>query len=450
MKSLIRWRGWCILALFWAGAVNLAGQDQPLPANIVVLLADDLGWGDVSYHNATVRTPNLERLRQRGLELDQQYVMPQCTPTRVALLSGRYPSRFGLHACQASNARSLPPKTPTLASLLQAQGYATGLFGKWHLGSKMEWGPKHYGFDFSYGSLAGAVGMLDHRYRLNSPYSRTWHRNHEWLQEEGHVTDLTVREVLAFLQRNRNQPFFLYVPFHTVHTPLVEEAKWFEGLDHVTSKDRKLYLAAVRHLDWAVGQIVAEIDRLQLSQRTYILFLSDNGAQVRHSGNQYPAPDPALKNFSSNAPLRGEKTQVYEGGIRVPALLSGPGIEAGSRFEAPLHAVDWLPTFLAAAGGEVRMQNFKLDGQNLLPWLQGKASRPLGPRNFYWLWGSKGQRAAVRRGPWKWLRNGANRPWELYRIDQDPLETKELSAQFPEEAAACQKFFQQMQAMDAP
>ncbi|MCA9438320.1 MAG: sulfatase-like hydrolase/transferase [Candidatus Omnitrophica bacterium] len=143
------------------------------PPNILFIVSDDQGWNDIGYHNDDLRTPNLDQLAETGVRLEHHYVQPQCTPTRVALMTGRYPSRFGPHCTTASNDQSYPIGTPTLASLLQSAGYDTGLFGKWHMGSKPEWGPNHYGFDFSYGSLAGAVGMYDHRYRLNTPYAQT-------------------------------------------------------------------------------------------------------------------------------------------------------------------------------------------------------------------------------------------------------------------------------------
>ena len=149
-----------------------ADADKVKP-NILLIAADDQGWGDIGYHNPQIKSPNLDRLARTGVELDYHYVQPQCTPTRVALMTGRYPSRFGSHCTQASNSRAFPTGMLTMASMLKQIGYETMIIGKWHLGSKPEWGPNHYGFDYSYGSLAGAVGMYDHRYRLDSPFAKT-------------------------------------------------------------------------------------------------------------------------------------------------------------------------------------------------------------------------------------------------------------------------------------
>nr|NIP93514.1 sulfatase-like hydrolase/transferase [Akkermansiaceae bacterium] len=189
------------LCLFFLPAVL---GSQPKAPDILFLVADDLGWNDVGWHNPEVRTPNLDRLLQGGIELNWHYVQPQCTPTRVALLTGNYPGRFGPHCTAAANEQAVPFDTLTLPRLLNRIGYRCGLFGKWHLGSLPKWGPNHFGFDHSYGSLAGACGIWDHRYRLNRPaYSKTWHRNHEFVAEEGHSLELCTAEAIRWV---RTQP----------------------------------------------------------------------------------------------------------------------------------------------------------------------------------------------------------------------------------------------------
>lgn len=419
-------------------SLALAPADDPAPPNIVLIVADDLGWGDVGWHAESMRTPRMDRLVEEGVVFEQHYVMPQCTPTRVALMSGRYPSRIAKHCTTASNERSLPPGTPTLASLLQAAGYATGLYGKWHLGSDFDWGPWHYGFDHSYGSLTGAVGMFDHRYRLGNAYERTWQRDGALLElgtpeDEGHATDLVVREALAFLEAEREGPFFLYVPFHSVHTPLVEEERRLEAVAHHEDEERRLYAAAVAHLDDAVGRIAAALLEHELASNTLLVFVSDNGAQVNHSGGQYPPPDPALSNFSSNAPLRGRKTQAYEGGIRVPAFAWWPGrLEPGVRSE-PLHAVDWLPSLCALAGVALpESLEPQLDGVDLTDWLlESGRPAPERERALYWVWGGNRRWEALREGDWKIVRR-REQPWELYELAVDPLEQNDLAAQRPE------------------
>lgn len=197
---------------------NADGASAEQQPNILYVVADDLGWADVGFHGSKIKTPNIDRLCSEGVELTQHYVQPMCTPTRVGLLTGRYPSRFGNQAIEPCNERVLPWNTETLASALASVGYDTGLAGKWHLGSKGDWGPNHFGFARSYGSLAGGCGPYNHSYK-KGPYSRTWHRNEELIEEEGHVTDLIGREAVGWINARR-EPWFYYVPFTAVHIPV--------------------------------------------------------------------------------------------------------------------------------------------------------------------------------------------------------------------------------------
>lgn len=405
--------------------VGHAADEQP---NIVLIVADDQGWNDISYHNPEIKSPTLDRLAADGVRFDWHYVMPQCTPTRVCLMTGRYPSRFGSHCCRASNEHAFPFDTPTLASVLKEAGYDTALCGKWHLGSKPEWGPNHHGFDHSYGSLSGAVGMYDHRYRLGSPFTVTWHRNHQFVEEEGHATDLVTAEAVRLLEAEREKPLFLYVPYHSVHTPLVEREKWLALNAHIESADRRLYAAAVSHMDDCVRQIVEATESMPNGRETLVVYVSDNGAVLNHAGDVYPAPDPKLRNFASNDPLRSSKTHVYEGGIRVPAFAYWPGRLKPSVCQAPLHAVDWLPT-LANLAGATLPADVVLDGQDVWPQLNGQ---PADERELYWVWGANRNRVALRSGNWKVLRDDPQREWELYNLKNDPHEQNNLVASEPE------------------
>lgn len=404
-------------------------QDASLP-NILVIVSDDQGWNDVGYHNEEIRTPNIDELVRTGVELNCHYVMPQCTPTRVALMTGRYPSRFGLAACVANNERVYPIGTLTMASLLKSRGYATGMSGKWHMGSYVDHGPGQFGFDHSHGSLTGAVGMYDHRYRIDSPFGRTWHRNHEFIEEVGHVTDLTAKEVVTWINEKKDGgPWFFYVPFHAVHTPLVEgDPRWTQMNNHIEDVERRLYAAAVSHMDDAVGRIVKALDQTGQRKNTVIIFTSDNGAQVNHGGNAYPPPDPKLTNFSSNEPLRGKKTEVYEGGMRVPAFINWPGTLKPDKVDAPLHVVDWMPTLAGLVGYEAD-DSPGWDGRDIWPIITGKQSDP--PiRTLYWVWGARRNREALRHGDWKILRNGG-KVWEMFNLAEDPLEKSDLRESRP-------------------
>ncbi|MAE75708.1 MAG: arylsulfatase [Planctomycetes bacterium] len=441
-----------LLSSALAGVASAQGPTaNAVPAsrpNIVVLVADDMGWNDIGYHCDQLHTPCLDRLAAAGVELDCHYVQPQCTPTRVALLTGRYPSRFGKHCTQASNERAVARGTATMASMLKSLGYETALTGKWHLGSKPEWGPNHYGFDSSHGSLAGAVGMYDHRYRLESPFVTTWHRDHEWIEEEGHVTDLCASEAVRFIEKKRDGPFFLYVPFHAVHTPLVErDGRWFAPNAHIESKDRRLFAAALTHLDAAVGRIVASLERTKQRDNTLIVFMSDNGGLPNYRGGNYPPPDSQLKNYSSNKPLRGRKTHVFEGGMRVPAFVSWPGKLAARRVTAPMHVVDWMPT-LAALTGYALGKEAKWDGRDLWPLLNGTRDSWQKPRELYWVWGGR-NRIALRAGRWKLLRNGRKKPWLLFDLVADPNESSDLAATNPKKLEELHALLRAQRARDA-
>lgn len=414
--------------LFAAAQAPLIAGTHP---NIVFILSDDQGWNDIGYHNPEIKTPTLDRLAAEGVRLDCHYVMPQCTPTRVALMTGKYPSRFGPHCMSASNDRALPPGTPTLASMLKGVGYETALCGKWHLGSLPEWGPNHYGFDHSYGCFAGASGMYDHRYRLSAPeYARTWHRNHEYVEEEGHATDLATREAVEWIEKKRDKPFFLYVPFQAVHTPLVEEDRWIEANSHIKDPERRLFAAAVMHMDDCVRQIVEALERTGVRKNTLILFSSDNGAQVDHKGGNYPPPDPALTNFSSNDPLRGKKTQAYEGGYRVPAFANWPGVLESRVVESPMHLVDWVPTLTRLAGVDAASVP-EGDGVDVWPVFTGEAEGS-SDRTFYIVWRGNRLWEALRHGDWKVVRNNTEEApgeWELYNLADDPYETTNLAGE---------------------
>jgi arylsulfatase A-like enzyme len=417
--------------------------------NVLFIVADDLGWNDVGYHNAEMRTPRIDSLLRSGVELDCHYVQPQCTPTRVALMTGRYPSRFGLHCCQASNAQSFPIGTLTIANMLKEAGYDTGMSGKWHMGSKPEWGPNHHGFDYSHGSMAGAVGMYDHRYRLNTPFAITWHRNHEMIEEEGHVTDLTTNETVKWIESHAKseKPWFFFVPFHAVHTPLVErDERWTEMNKQIESEDRRLYAAAVSHMDHSIGLMVDALDRTGQRSDTLVIFTSDNGAQVNHGGGAYPPPDPKLTQFSSNKPLRGEKTQTYEGGYRVPAFVNWQGKLAPKKLSDPLHVVDWMTTLASLVSFEQTNKN-DWDGQDVWPLITGEQIEAE-DRTIYIVWGAKRNREALRHGDWKIVRNGGQE-WELYHLAADPYETNDLKKASPDQYDELQRLYQLERLKDA-
>jgi len=425
-----------LLAILCTLCGHASAAEKPERPNVLLIVSDDQGWADIGYHASDIRTPHLDRLAREGVELDWHYVQPQCTPTRTALMTGRYPSRFGPHCTQASADHAYPFETLTMAKMLGSLGYDTALIGKWHMGSKPEWAPNHHGFAYSYGCFDGGVGALDHHYRKGA---NTWHRNGEFVEEEGHVTDLITREAVQWLKRERGgKPFFLYLPFTTVHVPLVEEQKWLDANAHIADPDRRLFAAAATHLDSAVGEVLAALDATGQRENTLLIFTSDNGGiHVAYKGHQYPAPDVPLKaGFSRNTPLRGGKGELFEGGIRVPAFVSWPAKLKPRKVTAPMHAVDWMPTVAAVVGFKPE-GNPQWDGQNVWPLLSGDAAASE-PREFYWVWGVGRFWEGLRRGDWKIIRDnrtakdGASAAWMLFNLAEDPLEKTDHASTKPD------------------
>lgn len=402
-----------------------AAHEPPRP-NILLIVADDLGWGDVGWHGGLARTPVMDRLVATGVELDRHYVQPVCTPTRTALLSGRYPGRFGPQALAPSNLRAMPLGTVTLATALKSVGYATCLAGKWHLGSRPEWGPQHYGFDHGYGTLTGAADPWTHKYR-RGPYEDTWSRDGRRIDESGNATELIAAEAVRRILQLPS-PWLVYVPFHAVHTPVdaPEEYKQpYAGQrfhERPELHDSRLRLAAmISQLDAKIGELVAAVERRGQREKTLIVFSSDNGG-IESLENHYVGEVADSPLNSENAPLRGEKNTLYEGGIRVCAFANWAGELRPHKLTAPLHAVDWFPT-LAGLAGYRPPGDIAWDGVDQWPALAGR-SADSGERNIY---------IATRRGhalverDWKLIVPSRGEA-ELYHLAADPYETTDLAA----------------------
>jgi arylsulfatase A-like enzyme len=443
--------------------------DEIVRPNVLVILSDDQGWGDIGYNNPKVYTPNLDKLAREGAILAQHYVMPQCTPTRVALFTGRYPGRFGISGLQASNRPILPHGTLTMASFLKAQGYETYLTGKWHMGSWLEHGPNHHGFDYSYGALAGAVGAYVHLYRapqLVHPNAITWHRNHEIIPgyENGtHVTDLVTAEAIKVIKKKRQAPFFLYLPYFAPHTPLDERGRfvkvpthldgdnpgrwlnegrieWFNDpagkIQQEKDPEKRLFLAVVHHLDSAIGKVVAALEETGQRRNTIIFFSSDNGPQVNWGGGSYPS-DLRLTDFNQPIPFRGAKTDVWEGGIRVPGFVNWPGKISPKTIDSPQHIIDWLPTIAGIIGTTPTIPDDQpgFDGEDFSPLLLTDLKRVPREREVYSIHAVKTDKWALRLGDWKLVKYGEAEPtdssWELYNLVTDPGETADVAADHP-------------------
>jgi arylsulfatase A-like enzyme len=430
MRLVIRFR-WQRLLLIGLVCLLTTARAQAEKPNILFIVADDLGWNDVGWHGAPIHTPNLDRLVREGVELDRHYVHAVCTPTRTALISGRYPSRFGPHVLRPSNLRAFLPGTETIASALRAQGYATYQCGKWHLGSRMAWGPNHYGFEHSYGSLTGAVDPWTHLYR-KGPYMKTWHRDCVPLDEygKGNVTELVTAQAVRWI-RDKREPWFLYMAFNAVHIPVDAPAEYkalYAGQsfdpDPARNESRQRFAAYVTQLDAKVGELVAAVDASGQRANTLIVFTSDNGGLWK-GDNPYASKVPPTPLLSSNAPLRGQKAELYEGGIRVPAFVNWPGRLKPSKVAAPLHAIDWFPT-LATLVGWRPPRNVQWDGQNVWPIITGEVTSPPA-RTLYW---PDRQQRAVRQGDWKLIVDKQGRV-ELFNLAADPCEKHDLATREP-------------------
>ena len=411
--------------------------------NIVYILADDLGWADVGYHGPDIKTPHIDQLAAAGAKLESFYVMPVCTPTRAALMTGRYPIRYGLqfNVLRPASQHGLPVEERTLPQALREAGYETAICGKWHLGhAKPELLPLRRGFDHQYGLF---LGMCDYFTHMEAG-GFDWHRDDKVCRDEGYTTHLIAKEAVRLIeQRDQRKPLFLYLPFNAVHGPIQAPESYYKPYEQLTGQ-RRIYAGMVAAMDEGIGQVLAALEKEGLSGNTLIIFSSDNGGLI---GKGEPA--------ASNGPLRGGKGSLYEGGTRVPAFATWPGrIPAGAIVKEPLHIVDWYPTLLKLAGAPLE-QKLPLDGRDAWATItEGKPS----PHEALLL-NTVGRMGAIRAGDWKLLRNAttaegedpegaANKKaaskeerrkrnagpdvFELFNLAQDPYEKINLAAQQPD------------------
>ena len=407
--------------------------------NILFILADDLGWGDVGWHGSSIKTPTLDHLAKIGLELTNHYVCPVCTPTRASLLSGRFASRFGEHATQPSNAPVFPDNYATLPVVLREGGYDTGLFGKWHLGSAPEYGPNVSGFDTAYGSLAGGVDPYNHRYKKGK-YSKTWHRNGETVEEPGHATDLIVDKAIQWIESRKN-PWFCYLPFTAVHFPVKAPQEYInlyagETFDEDPEKDRsyRTYAAYASHMDGSIGRLLDTLDRLCNRENTVVVFTSDNGATPKvpaTSTCKYPGYQPGSPLLGSNLPWRGIKGQLYEGAIRTPTILYwADHIQPGTS-DTICQIADWMPTLCQLTGCQP-LEDPSWDGADIWSQINNDSESSDDERLLYW--NLRGNQFAIRKGKWKLIlrEKEGTIPLELFDLETDPYETTDLSDAEPE------------------
>jgi arylsulfatase A-like enzyme len=402
------------------GQSALAGEEaKPRKPNILLIVADDLGYGDLGcYGCKDIRTPNLDRLAKEGARLTDCYASaPVCSPTRASLITGRYPQRAGFEWVirYKEKERGLTVTETSLARLLKKAGYATGLFGKWHLGYKETFGPNAHGFDEFFGFLAADLDYYSHKDANGDP---GLYENTRPVEQKGYLTDLITERSLAFLKKNARRPFFLEVAYNAPHWPFQVPDK---PDDVRTTKNygpetgtRIDYVRMVEHLDRGVGKLLEAVESKGLAKETLVIFFSDNGGE----------------RLSDNRPLFHGKYTLWEGGIRVPCLMRWPGaIPARTVSAQPVITMDLASTILAAAGITPPSER-PLDGEDVLPILAGK--KPMRERTFFWRLprpDEKFGQKAIRRGKWKYV-------WDrevelLFDLEKDSGERRNLAFQHP-------------------
>lgn len=403
---------WCVaflLSLLPLHAIGAAPQDRP---NIVVLLADDQGWGDLSVHgNTNLNTPRVDSLAHDGALFERFYVCPVCSPTRAEFLTGRYHPRGGVRGVSTGQER-LNTNVKTIADAFRAAGYATGAFGKWHNGSQWPYHPNARGFEEYYGFTSGHWGEY-----FNPPLEH----NGKPVRGRGYIADDLTDHAMAFIEQHKDQPFFCYLPFNTPHSPFcVPDAYWnrfrdkpiaMRGVDGAREEldVTRCALAMCENIDWNVGRVLDKLDALHLAQRTIVVYFSDNGPN----------------SWRWNGGMKGRKGSTDEGGVRVPMLMRWPGnIKAGEKITPIAGAIDLLPT-LTSLAGIARVGDLPLDGKDLKPLLTGTAKDWPDRMIFSYF----GNRSSVRTQQYRLDDRGA-----LFDMTADPNQTTDVAARQPDVA----------------
>jgi arylsulfatase A-like enzyme len=420
------------------GAASLAtwtnvarGNTPGTKPNVLVILVDDLGYGDLSCYGATdLKTPNIDKLVASGMRIDLFYAnCPVCSPTRASLLSGRYPDLVGvpgvIRTHLASNWGCLSPQAVLLPKMLKRAGYHTAIIGKWHLGLSSPSTPSERGFDHFHGFLGDMMDDYYNHRRHGVNYMRL---NDREIEPEGHATDLFTQWAIECVRQRvgnaTQQPFFLYLAYNAPHTPIQPPPEWVEKVKQrepgISDRRAKL-VALIEHMDAGIGKVIDALKEIGLSQNTLVIFASDNGGQ--------------LDVGAGNGSLRAGKQDMYEGGIRVPMGAVWPGrIEPGSRSDRVAMTMDIFPTVCEAAGVPI---DHEIDGISFLPTLLGKSQPANDERFLFWVrreGGPKyGGRAyyAARQGDFKLLQNTPFEPLKLYNLAQDPQEQHPLDDKHP-------------------
>lgn len=431
-----------LAVLLIAVASQSFGVESRRP-NILLIVGDDMGYADVGFHGCQdIPTRHLDGLAEAGARFTDGYVSgPYCSPTRAGLLTGRYQQRFGHEFNSGGPGGGLPLTESTLADRLKAVGYSTGLVGKWHLGASPQMHPQERGFDEFFGFLGGAHSYFQADGIL---------RGREPMQALEYATDDFGREAVSFIDRHQAHPWFLYLAFNAVHTPMDATDERLAKFPHISDEaKRRTYNAMMLAMDEAIGIVLKKLADAGLEQDTLVAFISDNGG---------PTMPGVTINGSRNDPLRGSKRTTLEGGVRVPFIITWPGRVKPQVFRQPVIQLDLHATALAAAGVVVPAE-WKLDGVNLLPYLQESAAPAHPPHDaLYWRFGDQ---MAIRVGDWKLVRYDGNAdsrtgrnepatPTKLYNLRDDIAETNDLATTMPDKLKELQTQWDQWNASLVP
>ena len=416
-------------------AVQTRAQEKALRPNIVYIVSDDQGWKDVGYHGSDIQTPNIDKLAEGGVRLEQFYAQPMCTPTRAALMTGRYPFRYGLQTLviPAPSTYGLPTDEWLLPQALKDAGYYTAIVGKWHLGHADEkYWPRQRGFDYQYGPLIGEIDYFTHK----EHDTVDWYRDNKKVIEPGYTTTLLGNDAVKLINdHDFSKPLYLYLTFNAPHTPYQAPQEYLDRYKSVADPSRRAYAGSITALDDQIGRVVQALEKKGVRENTLIIFQTDNGGtrSAKFAGSIADMSKVVIP--CDNGPYRDGKGSLYEGGTRVIALVNWPGhVRPGTTENGMIHVVDMYPTLLALAGGQLG-KNKPLDGMDV--WATISEGKP-SPRTEI-IYNLEPYRAAVREGDWKLVwRTLLPASVELFNIPEDPSEKINLAAQNPEKVAQLQ------------
>ncbi|MDP6523310.1 MAG: sulfatase-like hydrolase/transferase [Kiritimatiellia bacterium] len=397
--------------------------------NVIIIFTDDQGSMDMNVYGATdLATPNMDKLAKSGVRFTQFYAAaPVCSPSRVGLMTGRTPQRGGLNGNVGLNSVGMPSSQVTIAEELKKAGYATAHIGKWHLGHSKETIPNGQGFDHSFGHLVGCIDNYSHFFYWSGPNKHDLWRNGKEVFHDGEFfPDLMVKEASQFIDKNKDKPFFIYFAMNTPHYPYQGSPKWLEHYKNL-KYPRNLYAAFLSTIDERIGQLLKKVDDSGLTKDTIVIFQSDHGHSTEsraHGGGGY------------SGPYRGAKFSLYEGGLRIPAIISWPGHLPEDQVRNQLATgCDWYPTLLELC--KLPPADHKIDGKSLTPIIKS-ADSPSAHEGFNW---KSGRSWAIREGKWKLVVTG--KKTELYDVPNDPGETNNLAGQSPEVVTHLKKMSQE-------